>query len=132
MNVDQTLFGLDLARSEVIMAKVLTKVMRSCPYSREQISDMLSLMLGRKITVHVLNNITSATKPHHADWNLVKGICAITGYAAPLIVILEGLGHQLVEKADVPVFEMHKLMLERKRIDDEMAALEGQISNGSK
>ena len=132
MNVDQTLFGLDLSRSEVIMAKALTKAIRSCPYSRDQVADMLTLMLGRKITVHVLNNITSTTKPHHADWNLVKGLCAITGDPNPIKIMIAGLGHQLVKKEDVPIFEMHKLMLERKRIDEQMEALEGQINHGSK
>ncbi|NQV14486.1 hypothetical protein HQ531_03430 [bacterium] len=132
MTNDQTLFGMDLTGSHKTMAKALTRAIRSCTYSRDQLATMLSLSLGRRITIHILNNITSISKPHYADINLVKAICAITGDARPIELFLEGLGHQLVHKEEVPIYEMHKLLMERKRIDDRLESLEGQINNGSK
>lgn len=106
--------------------------MRSSKYSRDQLASLLSIMLGRTITAHVLNNITSTSKPHHADIFLVKGICALTGAEEPLEIFLDGLGPKLVHKEDVPLFEMHKLLLQKRRIEEQLADLEGQIKHGSK
>ena len=59
---------------------LLTKVLRSCPKSREEICDEISAGLNQHITIHMLNDWTSeAKKPARFPASLVEAFCEVTG-----------------------------------------------------
>ena len=130
--MNSNLFGPDLTKLTNDLAVELTRAIRQCPYSRDQIASFCSAMLGRRITKSVIDNITSRSKPHQPDADLVVAICAITNSSAPLSMMVSAIGHYLVPASEVPLYRLHLLMEEEERLQIERAGLRRLIDNNGR
>jgi len=102
---------------------LLTKVLRSCPKSRDEICDEISARLNQHITIHMLNDWTSeAKKPARFPASLVEAFCEVTGNDAVQRYLLGvrlrellGLGERTAEWA----WALRKVRQELANLDDQ-------------
>jgi hypothetical protein len=74
---------------DTALRAVLSRAIRQSPYSREQIADRLSRLLGRKLAVHAVNSWTAKTKRRiglRAAW--LPAFCVAVGNDLPQVALL--------------------------------------------
>jgi hypothetical protein len=98
-NAEQSrLFDL-LAASDLSqrLGEALTADIRSCPLSRPQIADLVSIDVGRRVTKANIDAWTAASKPEHRiPADVVVSICRITGSHKAIEVLAGSVGAVLV------------------------------------
>lgn len=75
---------------DVRLRAVLSQAIRACPKSREQIADQMSFLLGRPVTVRMINDWTSPAHENHGiQARYLPAFCEVLGDDTPLEILLE-------------------------------------------
>ena len=62
------------------LRNLVTQAIRGCPKSREQVADELSIRLGQRVSIHMLNDFSSqAKKSARFPGSFIEPFCAIAG-----------------------------------------------------
>jgi hypothetical protein len=100
----------------------LSIAIRRCPKSREQICDLMSGYLGRKIAVTELDSWTAVSKPTHLPrYDEYEAFLWATSNPTPLDVPARVCGAKaiLIEEADL--LELARLQLDAEQIESRLA-----------
>ena len=95
--------------------------LKECRWSREEIAEGLSVMLGRVVTLSSLDAVVSQTHPHrfHAEW--IPAWTRITGSRRLLDLLSAACGLWVVDAEDIDLAQYARAMLTaeklRKRIE---------------
>lgn len=110
----------------------LVSAIKSCPLSREQIADRMSLILGKGLSVHEINTWTAQSKDRHlprAD-ELIAFV-QVTGRPEPLAAIAAEARLTVIGPEDAQLLEIARLEEEKARINDRLNRL-AAIRRGSR
>jgi hypothetical protein len=83
------------------LGESLAAALRPCPFSRDQVADLISIELGRRVTKANIDAWTAPSKPEHrspADAGVA--ICRVTGCLEPLRVMAREIQVVLVSTAE--------------------------------
>lgn len=81
------------------MALAVARTLADSPMPREEIAARMSVWMGEKLTVNMLNNYASqGCAEHTISANRLEALCAITGDTRPLQLMAEALGCIVIEK----------------------------------
>ena len=104
----------------VNLKRALTRTIRK-KYSRAVLAVHLTRVMGKKITVDILNNWTCESKPHHAPpWFAVIYICDFYSDYSPLKVLLKPFGLDVITKKETELLQIGSAYLKQQAIDAEM------------
>jgi hypothetical protein len=111
-----------------LLRAVLVRSIRQSNKSREQIAEEMSYLVGRKITVRMLNAFTAESKEDnrwHAE--LDRAFCYVTGSDELLRCRADLAGLTLITKEEAEILELGRQYLRRKEAEAEMARLEASV-----
>lgn len=111
-----------------LIRTVLAQVMKESSKSREQIADEMSVLLGRQISVGMLNKRSVASHPTHAfPLSQVRAFCIVTDDWRLLSVIAERLGLRVIDQEEAELLELGRQYLRRRQADAEISKIEDKF-----
>lgn len=113
---------------ETIVRSLVTEAIRLCGKSREQIADEMTVMVGEKITLRMLNSYTSAAaEQHRFPQQYARAFCAATGDSRLLRCIAERAGLHIISGDDLKLLALGRQILTQKRAARQIALLETEL-----
>jgi hypothetical protein len=106
-----------------ISAKLLAAVklaIKQAPKSRETLADELTDLTGAEISVHMINNWTAESHPHHLPAEYLPALCAATGSSEPLKVLNDASGLFALDGPDALRADIQKKREARGDIDKQI------------
>jgi hypothetical protein len=90
--------------------------LKECRWSREQVAEGLSVMLGRPITLASIDAVVSQTHPHrfHAEW--IAAWARITGSRRLLDLLSAACGLWLVDAEDIDLAQYARATLQAEKL----------------
>ena len=114
-----------------VIRAIVTDSIRNCTKSREEIADEMTLHLGERVTVRMLNSYTAgASEKHRWPAQYSRAFCHATGDDRLIRCITERAGLHLITSDEGKMLELGRQFLIRKRADEAIAKLE-QILRGA-
>jgi hypothetical protein len=103
-------------------------------FSREAIAERMSHLVGREVTVAMLDTYTADSKRNHrfpAAW--IPALCAATGDARLLQYLVQRTGYRMISQEEEQLLELGRMFLEqqvatRKLSDVTETLVAGRIS----
>lgn len=98
-----------------------------CPRSRQEIAERLSLALGRRITVAIVDAVVAQSHPHRmpADW--VPAWVSITGSSRLLGLVCAGTGYCVADQLERDLAAYARAVLQREKADHEARELRARL-----
>ncbi len=118
------------ANIDVTLRATITEAIRRSPKTRDQVADEMTLLLGRPVTVRILNAFTSESNEQHRfplawtvalsltldDWSLLR-------------LVAERAGFFLIEAWQKPVLELGERMVATRMSQREIESRVEEIVN---
>lgn len=102
----------------------LKDALRACPLSRDQVADRMSMILGKKITIHEINTWTAQSKEAHLPrTDELIAFHQVVGRPEPINAIAAEAGLTVIDQADARILKIAKLKREKLRIQQEIERL---------
>lgn len=110
----------DATASDGDLRALLTQAIRRCSKSRQQIADELSVLLGQRITVYMLNDFTSESKkPARFPACFIAPLCEVIGSDELQRFVLSERLRRLLDFAERELASIRSER-ERKRLGEEL------------
>jgi hypothetical protein len=107
---------------------LVTKIIRDCAKSREQIADEMSFLIGSRITVRMLNSYTSgAAEQHRWPMQFTRAFCHVVQDWSVLRCIVERSGFHLISSAEYELLSLGREYLRQKRATAQIDLLEKRL-----
>jgi hypothetical protein len=113
---------------DLLVRSTISDTFRACDKSRAQIADLMSELLGVRVTEKMLNSYSSiAMQPNRfpAAWD--RAFCHATGDDTLLRCRAELAGYQVITQQEGELLELGRQYLRRKRADEQAALLERRL-----
>jgi hypothetical protein len=107
--------------------RLLAQDLRECRYSREQVADELSRLMGRTITVAQIDAYTAATKTHRFPAEMIPAWIQVTGSTRILATICRQAGVFLADEEEHKAAEYGRAIIERERLEMRIAGLKSRL-----
>jgi hypothetical protein len=116
---------------DALIKAIAAEAIRNCGLSRDQIADQMSILVGKPITLRMLNHWT-AYGEQTSRWPLcyTRAFCQVVGDWRLLGSIAELGGLQIISSEDALFLELGKQYFNRKRTDAQLHELEILIQSG--
>ena len=113
---------------ECLVRSIITETIRTCAKSREQIAEDISLLVGAKVTVRMLNAYTSeAAQQHRWPTQYTRAFCYVTENWTLLRCIVERSGFHMITPQEAELLELGREYLKQKRANDNVQLLEQRL-----
>ncbi len=110
-------------------AEQLSESIRRSPYSRYELADRLSYLLGRDIRQATLDAWLAQSNANRMPADVMVCLCRILDSAAPLATMLDGSPWSLADRADRAHAELGRVALAREELDGREAAARRALLN---
>jgi hypothetical protein len=112
-----------------LVRNVLMRSIKSCPKSRAQIAEEISILAGREVSEISLSKYTAESRTDYR-WpaELDRAFCAVTSDDTLLRCRAELAGYQVISAAEAKILEIGRQYLVRKRSAKSIALLERGLS----
>lgn len=97
-------------------AAAIVAIIRKSAYSREQICDKLTILLGRNITVAQLGAWTAETNRNRMPADVLLALCLVLNDFSPLKTLLAPLGLAIADKHEQALAELGRVQIEREQL----------------
>jgi len=112
-----------------IVRAIVTESIRNSEKSREQIAEELTVLLGERVTVRMLNSYTSeAAEMHRWPLQYARAFCFAVSDWTLLRAIAERSGFQMITKSEGELLTLGREYLKQKRSAEQIALLEKRLS----
>lgn len=116
--------------SPLPLKAALAASIKGCPRSREQIADLMSGYLGRRINPTEIDSWTAPSKPDHfprADE--LEAFCWATGDGRAASLVASAAGCLVVSRADAELLELARAQIQYDQAADRLTFLKSQRRN---
>jgi hypothetical protein len=113
---------------DALVRQAITRAIRACTKSREQIAEAMTVMLGTRVTVAMLNNFSAEAKQQHrwpAAWD--RAFCQATGDDTLLVCRVQAAGLFVIDRTDFQLLELGREYLRQKRARERAEILEAGL-----
>lgn len=113
---------------DAMIRSVITRSIRACDKSRDQIADEMTAMLGVPVTASMLNNFSAEAKQQHrwpAAWD--RAFCQAVGDDTLLVCRVQAAGLIVISQADLDLLELGREYLRQKRARERAEELEHRL-----
>jgi hypothetical protein len=108
-----------------LVRSALTKAIRDCNKSREQIAECMSRLTGTQVTVRQLNNFTAeAREDCRFPLEFLRAFSVATGDFSVLSAVVRALGLEVITETENSVLALGREYLRQKRAAENMQSLE--------
>lgn len=113
---------------DITIRRLVAEAISRCEKSRDQIGDDMSYLLGRRITVHILNLWTAESKDEYRiPLNVVAAFCEVTGDRRLLECVAAKLGLSLVGEQDAYFLALGRAYAAAQQHQKSLIAVEAQV-----
>lgn len=110
------------------IAHVMSQALKECEYDRYEVVARMSRLLGREITLHMLNAYTSESRETHIPrFDVAIAFDAATGGNALADFHAAKLGGRVVMGADALAVELNKITKMQQKLKEEEQAIKAII-----
>lgn len=129
LNFERRGLRTEVLNDDAEVRATISRAIKGCSKSREQIADEMSVLLGMRVTERMLNAFTADANQMHrwpAAWD--RAFCRATGDDRLLVfrVLLAGL--YVVTPDEYQLLELGREYLRQKRTNERLAMLEKRLS----
>jgi hypothetical protein len=116
-----------------LVREIITSSIKKSPKSRQLVAEEMSSLLGRKVTLPMLNAFTSDANEKHR-WPLAwtRAFCHVTSDWTLLRAVVERAGFYVADQRDIQLLELGRQYLAKKTADKAMADLEQRLGEESR
>ncbi|HWR35998.1 MAG TPA: hypothetical protein VN622_09040 [Clostridia bacterium] len=114
--------------NDALVRSVLTDTIKQSAKSRDQICEEMSRLIGREITVPMVDAFTADSKRNHrfpAAW--LHAFCVVTGDWRLLQCLVERAGFRMVDSAGAKLLELGRRVVEQEIQQRKTTALLDQV-----
>jgi hypothetical protein len=113
---------------ESVIRIILTEVIRKSAKSREQIAEEMTVMVGERVSLRMLNSYTSeAAEQHRWPSQYTRAFCYVVQDWGLLRCIVERAGFRLITQEEALLLELGTELLRQKRSSEKAAILEKRL-----
>lgn len=109
-----------------VLSLAVSNSLKNCSLSRDQVADLLSAMLEKRVTVEMLNHYSSEAHEHQMPAVMIKAFCKVT-QSTEVIELFLNDEQALIKGKDVTRLELLKKQEKRARLELEIKDLEEQL-----
>jgi hypothetical protein len=107
---------------DTVTRSILADAIKQSQHSRDEIADRMSVLLGSKLSVAMLNNFTSESKDRHRwPFAWTRAFCMATEDMRLVQHLAEQTGFILLPQADADIVRLGELVVEQRRNEEEIA-----------
>ena len=115
---------------DVLVRRAVQLAFRQGSKSRQAIAEDMARLLGRPVTVRMLDNFTAESHPQHrfpAAW--LPAFCIAAGDCEVLRHLVEAIGYRMVNQGEATLIDLARAYLEQKHATEKMEELEGRLKS---
>jgi hypothetical protein len=106
----------------------VTDSIKACAKSREQIVEEMTVLLGDRVTVRMLNSYTSeAQEQHRWPMQFTRAFCYVVEDWSLLQCVVERSGFLLITQDEAALLELGAEYLRQKRANERLQMLEKRL-----
>jgi len=109
-------FDVDFDAALIAAAECLSRKITKSRYSREQMADLVTALLGRKLTAARLNDWLAPANRNRMPADVLVACCYILGDFEPLDILLAVVGRVTADKRDQAFADLGRIQLERESL----------------
>jgi hypothetical protein len=110
---------------ESLVRGIITDAIKNSPKSRELVAEEMSALLGRTVTLRMLNAFTAeANEKHRWPFAWSRAFCQAIGDWRLITALVERSGFKIVKDEELHLLELGKQYLTRKLADEKISELE--------
>ena len=102
--------------------------LKECRWSRQQIAEGLSTLVGRELSLAQLDAILAETKIHRMPAEWVPAWVRVTGSRRILDLLCAASGFWVADANDRDLADLARAQLDRKRLDKKIHLLQGRFA----
>jgi hypothetical protein len=115
-----------------VVRAILGDAIQNSSKSREQIADEMTGLIGKKISVRMLNDWTAESKENRWPLCYTRALCAVMNDYRLLKYLADNSGLILITPEDAELLELGRQYILRKQADRRFAELETSIERRAK
>jgi hypothetical protein len=113
---------------ESAIRTILTEVIRKSAKSREEIAEQMTVMVGERVSVRMLNSYTSeAAEQHRWPSQYTRAFCYVVQDWGLLRCIVERAGFRMITPAEAELLALGREYLRQKRAAEQIQLLEKRL-----
>jgi len=113
-------------------ATLLSEIIRKSKFSRDQLCDKLTLLLGRKITAAQLGAWCAETNANRLPADVLIATCLVLNDYTPLAALLGPLGLTLAGKHEQALADLGRVTLDKETLAARESAARLVLKQGGK
>ncbi len=113
---------------ENLVRSIITESITNSAKSRDQVADEMTLLVGSRVSIRMLNSYTSeAAEQHRWPTQYTRAFCYVVQDWTLLRCIVERAGFHMITRQEHELLELGREYLKQKRANDNVQLLEQRL-----
>lgn len=111
-----------------IVRSAVTAAIKASPFSREEIAERMSEMIGTRVTCRMLNDFTADSKTFHrfpAAW--IGAFCKAVDDYSLLALIAREAGYGLLDQEDSKILKLGRSLLAQRQAAAQISKMQREL-----